>query len=63
MIPQQNLVTLIMPFERLIILEERQVFQDTFFEVNLGAVTITNNVTFNIEMNIAEWFKNQILGI
>ena len=34
------------------------VFQDTFFEVNLGAVTITNNATFNIEMNIAEWFKN-----
>ena len=32
--------------------------QDTFFIVNLGAVTITNNSTFNIEMNIAEWFKN-----
>lgn len=35
-----------------------QVFQDTFFEVNLGAVTITNNATFNIEMNIAQWFKS-----
>lgn len=35
-----------------------QVFRDTFFEVNLGAVNITNNATFNIEMNIAEWFKN-----
>lgn len=35
-----------------------QTFQDTFFEVNLGEVIITNNVTFNIEMNIAEWFKN-----
>ena len=35
-----------------------QVFQDTFFEVDLGTVTITNNATFNIEMNIAEWFKN-----
>lgn len=35
-----------------------QVFQDTFFEVDLGAVNITNNATFNIEMNIAEWFKN-----
>lgn len=35
-----------------------QVFQDTFFEVNLGAVSINNNSTFNIEMNIAEWFKN-----
>ena len=32
--------------------------QDTFFNVSLGAVTITNNATFNIEMNIAEWFKN-----
>ena len=35
-----------------------QVFQDTFFEVDLGAINITNNTTFNIEMNIAEWFKN-----
>ncbi len=35
-----------------------QVFRDTFFEVNLGAINITNNATFNIEMNIAEWFKN-----
>ena len=32
--------------------------QDTFFTVNLGAVTITNDATFNIEMNIAEWFRN-----
>ena len=35
-----------------------QVFQDTFFEVDVGAVNITNNATFNIEMNISEWFKN-----
>ncbi len=35
-----------------------QVFEDTFFEVDLGEVTITNNVTFEINMNIAEWFKN-----
>jgi len=35
-----------------------QVFQDTFFEVDLGPVNITNNATFNIGMNIAEWFKN-----
>lgn len=35
-----------------------QVFQDTFFEVNLGAFNITNDIAFNIEMNIAEWFKN-----
>ena len=32
--------------------------QDTFFEVNLGSATISNNAVFNIEMNIAEWFKN-----
>jgi hypothetical protein len=31
--------------------------QDTFFNVSLGAITISNNTTFNIEMNIAEWFK------
>ena len=35
-----------------------QEFQDTFFEVDLGAVSITNARVFNIEMNIAEWFKN-----
>ncbi|WP_223549713.1 MbnP family protein [Aestuariivivens sp. NBU2969] len=32
--------------------------QDTFIIVNLGPVTVNNNSTFNIEMNIAEWFKN-----
>lgn len=32
------------------------IFQDTFFEVDLGEVTITNDATCNIEMNIAEWF-------
>ncbi len=35
-----------------------QVFQDTFFEVDLGPVTITDDATFEIDMNIAEWFKN-----
>ncbi len=35
-----------------------QEFKDTFFEVDLGAITITNNAAFNIKMNIAEWFKN-----
>lgn len=35
-----------------------QIFEDTFFEVNLGAVNISTDTTFNIEMNIAEWFKN-----
>lgn len=34
------------------------IFQDTFFTVDLGSVNITNNITFNVEMNIAEWFKN-----
>ena len=33
-------------------------FQDTFFEVNLGTVIIAANSILNIEMNIAEWFKN-----
>ncbi|UKM65830.2 hypothetical protein GSB9_02401 [Flavobacteriaceae bacterium GSB9] len=34
------------------------IFEDTFFKVDLGAANITNNTIFNIEMNIAEWFKN-----
>lgn len=29
-----------------------------FFEVNLGEANITDNAKFNIEMNVAEWFKN-----
>lgn len=33
-------------------------FQDTFFTVNLGPVNISNNIAFNIEMDIAKWFKN-----
>lgn len=33
------------------------VFQDTSFEVNLGKVNINNN-QIEIQMNIAEWFKN-----
>ena len=32
--------------------------QDTFFTVNLGSVNITGGTTFNIEMDIAEWFKD-----
>ena len=32
--------------------------QDTFFDVELGPVTITNDVTIEAKMNIAEWFKN-----
>lgn len=34
------------------------VFQDTFFNVDLGPMSITNNTTIEIEMNIAQWFKN-----
>ena len=34
-------------------------FQDTFFDVELGAVTISNNdIIIVVKMNIAEWFKN-----
>jgi len=36
------------------------VFEDTFFNVDLGPVTVTNNTTMEIKMNIAEWFKNPI---
>jgi len=32
--------------------------QDTFFKVDLGATTILNDITFNVQMNIAEWFKS-----
>ncbi|WP_111683329.1 MbnP family protein [Winogradskyella tangerina] len=32
--------------------------QDTFFNVNLGAIAITNGTEIEIQMNIAEWFKN-----
>jgi hypothetical protein len=32
--------------------------QDTFFTVNLGVITITNNAEIEVEMNIADWFKN-----
>jgi hypothetical protein len=34
------------------------IFQDTSFDVDLGAIKITNNTTIEIKMNIAEWFKN-----
>ena len=33
------------------------VFQDTFFDINLGEIEISNNTTINIDMNVAEWFK------
>ena len=31
--------------------------QDTFFTIDLGAITITNDVEFEVNVNIAEWFK------
>ena len=34
--------------------------QDTFFTVDLGSTTITSDVTFNVQMNIAEWFRDPI---
>lgn len=33
-------------------------FQDTFIDVNIGPITITNDIAFEIKMNISEWFKN-----
>ena len=32
--------------------------QDTFFTVNLGAVSIGNNTTIEVEVNLAQWFKD-----
>jgi hypothetical protein len=32
--------------------------QDTFFQVDLGAVNVTDNITFEVKMDIAEWFKS-----
>lgn len=32
--------------------------QDTFFNVDLGTIGIASNVEIEIQMNIAEWFKN-----
>lgn len=34
------------------------VFEQNFIEVVLPAITITNNATIEIKMNLAEWFKN-----
>jgi hypothetical protein len=35
--------------------------QDTFFKVNLGVIEITNTSEIEVEMNIAEWFRNPVL--
>lgn len=32
--------------------------QDTFFTVNLGPMTISNDTNIDVNMNIAEWFKS-----
>ena len=32
--------------------------QDTFFEVDLGAISLNSDVGIEVRMNIAEWFKN-----
>ncbi len=32
--------------------------QDTFFEVDLGTINISNDVSIEVEMNIAEWFRS-----
>jgi len=34
------------------------VFEQNFIEVELPAITITNNATVEIKMNLAEWFNN-----
>lgn len=34
------------------------VFEQNFFEVDLPGFTITSDIDIEIEMNIAEWFKN-----
>ncbi len=40
---------------------ENLVFQDTFFNVNLGEVVVRSNSNINVKMNIAEWFKEPYL--
>src|SRR5690606_1729523 len=34
------------------------VFEDTFFDVDLGPMTIGSDTNIEVKMNIAEWFKN-----
>ncbi len=34
------------------------VFEANHFNVNLGSITVNQNQEINIEMNIAEWYKN-----
>jgi len=39
---------------------ENLVFEDTFFTVDLGAIEIGESTSIEINMNIAEWFKNPV---
>ena len=32
--------------------------QDTFFTVNLGAISITDNIEIEVKMDISQWFEN-----
>lgn len=34
------------------------VFEQNFFKADLGAITITNDATIEVKMDIAEWYKN-----
>lgn len=34
------------------------VFQDTSFQVNIGAVTVQSNTQINVQMNLYEWFSS-----
>ena len=33
-------------------------FEDTSFEVNLGTITVSNNMKIEVKVDLAEWFKN-----
>ncbi len=32
--------------------------QDTFFTVNLGAITVTNTTEIEVEVDLSQWFKS-----
>lgn len=38
--------------------DEGLLLEDTSFEVNLGTVTVEEGSSFEIKMNVAEWYKN-----
>lgn len=37
---------------------DEMLFQDTFFTVDLGPLTVAENQIFTVNMNVAEWFKD-----